>query len=361
MTLLFIYLAIAIGVSFVCSILEAVLLSTTPSYVETVNNSRPGAGQILTRVRNELDKSLSAILILNTFAHTLGAAGVGSQAVQLFGARWETLIAILLTLAILYFSEIIPKTLGATYWKALAVPAAYTISWLVRLAFPLVWLATLITDLFSKGGKTTVTRDEIIAMAALGRKDGNLFNQESQYLANVLNLHEICVENVLTPRSVAHMLDESLSISAALEIDDTRRFSRIPLYAESVDQVTGLALLKNIYETERQGRGDTPLKDIATPVVSVSEKLPIHRLLDEFIRRRAHLFVVEDEFGQTTGLVTLEDAIETMLGREIVDESDPAEDMQELAREIYRLRLRKQRIDSRRFGADSSAGGPASG
>jgi CBS domain containing-hemolysin-like protein len=266
-----------------------------------------------------------------------------------------------LTLAILYFSEIIPKTLGATYWKALAVPAAYTISWLVKLAFPLVWLATLITNLFSKGGKTTVTRDEIIAMAALGRKDGNLFNQESQYLANVLNLHEICVEDVLTPRSVAHMLDESLTVSAALAIEDTRLFSRIPVYAESVDQVTGLALLKDMYETERQGQGEKPLKDIATPLVTVSEKLPVHRVLDEFIRRRAHLFVVEDEFGQTTGLVTLEDAIETMLGREIVDESDPAEDMQELAREIYRQRLREQRIESRKPGDDSSSGDSPAG
>ncbi len=180
MTLLFVYLSIAIGISFICSILEAVLLSMTPSYVEAVNAERPRAGAVLNRVRDSLDKSLSGILILNTFAHTIGAAGVGSQAMQVFGAEWETLIAILLTLAILYFSEIIPKTLGATFWKSLAVPAAYTILWLVKVVYPLVWLATLITQFLSRGRKSEVTRDEIIAMASLGRKDGNLINQESQ-------------------------------------------------------------------------------------------------------------------------------------------------------------------------------------
>jgi CBS domain containing-hemolysin-like protein len=343
MTLLFVYLAIAVGVSFLCSILEAVLLSMTPSHVESLRQEHAAQGRVLTSVRQDLDRSLSAILILNTFAHTLGAAGVGSQAVQLFGARWETLIAVLLTLTILYFSEIIPKTLGATYWKSLALPAAYIITWLVRLTYPLVWLATLVTRLLSRGGESAVTRDEIIAMAALGRRSGSLFNQESEYLANVLNLREVCTEDVLTPRTVAHMLDESLSVSAALDMENTRRFSRIPLYAGDFDSLTGLLLLRDAYEAERAGRGDAPLKTLAKPIITVSEKLPVHRLLDEFIKRRAHLFAVEDEFGQTAGLVTLEDAIETMLGREIVDESDPVEDMQELARQTYRQRLRRQR------------------
>jgi CBS domain containing-hemolysin-like protein len=343
MTLLFIYLAIAIGVSFVCSILEAVLLSITPSHVEALRADRPAAGEMLIRVREDLDKSLSAILILNTFAHTIGAAGVGSQAVQIFGAQWETLIAILLTLAILYFSEIIPKTLGATFWKTLAVPAAYVIRWLVKLVYPLVWLATLITTLFSQGRESKVTRDEIIAMAALGRRDGNLFNQESQYLANVLNLHEVCTADVLTPRSVVHMLDRNMSVTQALETEDGRRFSRIPVYGEGVDNIVGQVLLRDLYEAERSGRGEIRLVDLMIPVGAVSEKLPVHRLLDEFIRHHVHLFMVEDEFGQTTGIVTLEDAIETLLGREIVDESDAVVDMQELARQLYRERLRQQK------------------
>ena len=185
MTLLFIYLAIAIGVSFLCSILEAVLLSITPSYVEKTTTVRPKAGRMLTQVRSQLDESLSSILILNTFAHTMGAAGVGSQALQVFGQKWETLIAVLLTLAILYFSEIIPKTLGATFWRKLAIPAAFTIIWLVRLVYPLVWVSTRMTKLFSQRKKSVITREEIIALASLGHKDGTLVSQENEYLSNL--------------------------------------------------------------------------------------------------------------------------------------------------------------------------------
>lgn len=347
MTLLIVYLAIAIGVSFICSILEAVLLSITPSYVEAVNAENTNAGKVLSDVRNTLDKSLSAILILNTFAHTIGAAGVGSQALQVFGAEWETLIAILLTLAILYLSEIIPKTLGATFWKQLAVPASFVILWLVKLVYPLVWLATLITAAFSRSQESKVTRDEIIAMATLGYRDGNLFNQESQYLSNILNLHETLTETVLTPRSVVHMLDQKITVSSALEFPNTARFSRIPVYGEGVDDITGQVMLRDLYESERKGEGDKTLKQLVTPIVVVSEKLPVHRLLDEFIKRRAHLFLVQDEFGQTAGIVTLEDAIETLLGCEIVDESDAVEDMQKLAREKYRERLRGLKADNK--------------
>ena len=176
MTLLFIYLAIAIGVSFLCSVLEAVLLSVTPSYAENLLTERPRAARRLGRVRERLDESLSSILILNTFAHTMGAAGVGSQALQVFGQQWETLIAVLLTLAILYFSEIIPKTLGATFWRQLAIPSALVISWLVKLVYPLVWLATRLTRLFSANRGNEITREEIIALASLGHKDGTLFS-----------------------------------------------------------------------------------------------------------------------------------------------------------------------------------------
>ena len=206
MTLLVVYLAIAIGVSFLCSILEAVLLSITPSYAENLSSTRPRAGAWVNSVREHLDQSLAAILILNTFAHTMGAVGVGSQALQLFGARWETLIAVLLTLAILYFSEIIPKTLGATFWRPLALPSAILIHWLVRLVYPLVWLATRLTRLFRRKRENEITREEILATVALGRKDGALVARENEYLEIVLALREITTEQVLTPRTVVHML-----------------------------------------------------------------------------------------------------------------------------------------------------------
>jgi len=343
MTLLFIYLAIAIGVSFICSILEAVLLSITPSFVEHHSNQHVKSGQALTRVKDRLDESISSILILNTFAHTMGAAGVGSQALQVFGAEWETLIAVLLTLAILYFSEIIPKTIGAIFWQRLAVPAAYTIIWLVRLVYPLVWFSTVITRLFSKKKSNEISREEILAFAALGYKGGTLASQETEYLTNVLRMRDVKTSQILTPRSVIHVLDQSMTVGQALENENSRRFSRIPIYENTHDNITGLVSNRELFIAEREGKANGLLKDYAKPVYRVSENLPVQQLLDLFIKKREHLFLVEDQFGQTEGIVTLEDAIETMLGREIVDETDTVEDMQALAKTQYRDRLRQDK------------------
>jgi CBS domain containing-hemolysin-like protein len=340
MTLLFIYLLVAIGVSFLCSVLEAVLLSITPSYLEKLSVERPRSGRLIGQVKERLDESLSSILILNTFAHTMGAAGVGSQAVQIFGPEWETLIAVVLTLVILYFSEIIPKTLGATFWRSLAVPAAFIISWLVRLVYPLVWISTRLTRLFSDSKENEITREEIIALASLGHKGGALITRENEYLANLLRLREVKTGDILTPRTVVHMLDESLTVKEALDHPQTRQFTRIPTYAGSRDNVIGKVIRVDLFEAERQGRGGEPIRNVAREIIRVSEKLPVQKLLDLFIKHHMHLFLVEDEFGQTSGIVTLEDAIETLLGREILDESDAVADMQELARDKYRERLR---------------------
>lgn len=346
MTLLFIYLAIAIGVSFLCSILEAVLLSVTPSFVEQTQSQRPRAATQLIKVKQRLDESLSSILILNTFAHTMGAAGVGSQALQVFGEQWETLIAVLLTLAILYFSEIIPKTLGATFWRQLAIPSAFTISWLVKLVYPLVWISTRLTKLFSQNRENEITREEIIALASLGHRDGTLFSQENEYLSNLLNLREIKTEQILTPRTVVHTLNESLTVTQALNETQTSQFTRIPTFDGNIDNIKGKVIRADLFEAERNGHGDKSIREFALPIFRVSEKLPVQKLLDLFIKQKAHLFLVEDEFGQTAGIVTLEDAIETILGREIVDERDTVEDMQALARAKYRDRLRKAKADN---------------
>ena len=339
MTLLLVYLAIAIGVSFLCSVLEAVLLSITPSYLEQLSQERPKSGKTIQSVKDRLDESLSSILILNTFAHTMGAAGVGAQALRVFGPEAETLIAVLLTLAILYFSEIIPKTLGATYWRQLVVPAAFTIRWLVRLVFPLVWISTRLTQVLGKSHKDEITREEILALASLGKKDGALKAQENEYLVNLLKLSDTQTSEILTPRTVVHMLDETTTVSEALGVGVSRQFTRVPVYRDSTDNVTGMVIRVELFEADRAGQGNEPISSLAQPVVRVAEELPVYRLLDRFIRERAHLFLVEDEFGQTAGIVTLEDAIETLLGREIIDESDAVADMQELARAKNRERL----------------------
>lgn len=343
MSLLIFYLCIAIGVSFLCSILEAVLLSITPSFVEARLQANRSHGELLSRVKSNLDNSISCILILNTFAHTMGAAGVGSQAIQLFGPEWESLIAVLLTLAILYLSEIIPKTLGATYWQALAVPAARIILVLVKLVYPLVWLSGYITKLFSKDKSGSISRDEIRAFAGLGYKGGVLGEQENLLMTNILALREITTAQILTPRTVVYALPESTLVNEALDSAQSERFTRIPVYEKSIDQISGAVNRRELLEVDRKGQGNSPVSHFVHPVFHVSQSLPVLHLLDLFISRQEHIFIVEDNFGQTAGIVTLEDAIETLLGREIIDETDTHADMQKLAKRRFRDRLRERK------------------
>jgi magnesium and cobalt exporter, CNNM family len=343
MTLLILYLSVAIGISFLCSILEAVLLSVTPAFVESTLQCKPRRGQSLKDVKENLDKSISSILILNTFAHTMGAAGVGAEAVRVFGAKWESLIAFLLTLAILYLSEIIPKTIGATYWKQLALPAAYVIRILVKLLFPFVWFSALLTRKFSKGESSVISREELAALARLGRQEGALGVQESELMQNILQLRKTRTEEILTPRTVVTGLEASTSLSDALAELEQSNFTRIPVFDGGIDNIQGVVLKPRIFTAELDGEGQRPVHEFSSPLFRVSEELPVLHLLDQFIKRKEHMFLVEDEYGQTAGIVTLEDAMETLLGREIMDESDTVEDMQQLAKSKYRHRLKSDR------------------
>jgi CBS domain containing-hemolysin-like protein len=273
----------------------------------------------------------------------MGAAGVGAQALRVFGAQYETLVAFLLTLVILYFSEIIPKTLGATFWKQLALPAAFVIRFLVKVLFPFVWLSAMMTRLFSQDDASSISREELAALARLGKREGALGPQEGALLENILKLRETRTEQILTPRTVVTALDGLRTINEALEELEKAPFTRVPVYREDIDTVVGLVFKPKIFEAELEGMGDQPLEDYASPVFRVSEELPVLQLLDQFIKRREHLFLVEDGYGQTAGIVTLEDALETLLGREIMDESDTVEDMQQLAKSKYRNRLLSQK------------------
>ncbi len=342
MTLLLVYLFIAIGVSFLCSILEAVLLSVSPGFVESQLAEKPRRASVLKGVRDNLDESISSILILNTFAHTMGAAGVGAQALRVFGDQYESLIAFLLTLAILYFSEIIPKTLGATFWKHLAIPAAYVIRVLVKLLFPFVWVSALLTRTFSGDKTGGISREELAALARLGRRHGALGNKESELLENLLTLRYTKTGQIITPRTVVTALEASRTLNEAVEELENSPYTRIPIYRGSIDNVIGLVLKPTIFAAAIGGEGEKTLQDFVMPVFRVSEELPVLRLLDQFLKRKEHLFLVEDQYGQTAGIVTLEDAIETLLGQEIMDESDVVEDLQLLARSKYRQRLREQ-------------------
>ena len=355
MTLLLTYLFVALFVSFMCSILEAVLLSSTSSYIESLSNKgNSNAVEILKELKSNIDKPISSILILNTFAHTMGAAGVGAQAQILFGQEMETLIAVLLTLAILYFSEIIPKTIGAVYWKKLLVPSAYLISFLIKITFPLVWISMFITNAISKGKtkESNFSRDEILAAVTMGEKEGSILSKESVLIENLFKLKNIKTKDIMTPRSVVFALKSTVSVEEAIEDDRMYIHSRIPVYGDTIDDVIGVVFNQIILEESVEERDNTLLKDIMVPVHKISENVPVSALIDQFVNRKTHLFIVEDNYGQTSGVVTLEDAIETLLGVEIVDEMDEVEDMQVFAKNRKlqdKMLLEKKRLEKIRL------------
>ncbi|MDY0051628.1 MAG: hemolysin family protein [Aliarcobacter sp.] len=352
MTLLLTYLFIALLVSFVCSILEAVLLSSTSSYIESLSKKdNSDAVEMLKGLKSNIDKPISSILILNTFAHTMGAAGVGAQAQILFGQEMETAIAVLLTLAILYFSEIIPKTIGAIYWKKLLIPSAYVINFLIKITYPLVWISMFITKSISKGKvkDSNFSRDEIMAAVTMGEKEGSILATESTLIENLFKLKNIKTKDIMTPRSVVFAFNSNTIVEDAIENDKMYIHSRIPVYTENIDDIIGIVFNQRILEESVEERDNTFLLDITVPVHKISENVPVSSLIDQFIKRKTHLFVVQDNYGQTSGVVTLEDAIETLLGVEIVDEMDEVEDMQIFAKNKNKQFQDKMLVEKKRL------------
>ncbi|NCD11887.1 MAG: DUF21 domain-containing protein [Epsilonproteobacteria bacterium] len=336
MTLLLVYLLIAISISFLCSILEAVLLSSTNSYIESLpKESNEEVVQKLKHLKSDIDKPISSILTVNTFAHTMGAAGVGAQAQIIFGKEWQTAVAFAVTLLILYASEILPKTIGALYWKKLLVPSAYTISFFVTLTTPFTWISSLLTKFISKNKKqhNNYSRDEIMAVVAMGEREGSILSKESDLIENLLKLKNIKAKDIMTPRSVVFALPATTTIEDAIEDDRMYIHSRIPIFGETLDDVIGIVFNQRILEESVEDHDATTLEQISHEVHMVSENLPVPNLIDQFIKRKTHLFIVFDSYGQTAGVVTLEDAIETLLGVEIVDEMDEVEDMQLFAKD----------------------------
>ncbi|MCH2174366.1 MAG: hemolysin family protein [Lentisphaeria bacterium] len=345
MTLLFIYLGISLGFSFLCSFLESILLSITPSYVASLKSDKSKGANALRESQDKLDNSLSAILTLNTFAHTMGAAGVGSQVQKLTqnsenSGLIETIVAVLLTLAILYFSEVIPKSLGAKYWQKWAKTCSRFIQLLVTLTKPLVIISSLMTSRIGGGHKQKVSRDEVAAMAELGERDGSLNTQEGDVIENVLKLKEVRAHDILTPRTVVFGLEQNTTVTAAMKEKQLKTFSRIPIFDQDIDHIVGYVLQQHIFEAELQGHNDMEIGKLVKPLHQVNEALPVLNLLNRFIKRQEHIFLVVDKYGQTCGVVTLEDVIETLLGNEIVDELDEVVDYQQLAKEKFKTKMK---------------------
>ena len=337
MTLLVTYLLLTLILSFMCSLLEATLLSSTSSYIESLDKKgySPKTVDLAKDVKQNIDKSISSILTLNTFANTMGAAGVGAQAAIIFGSNWQAVIAFILTLMVLFISEIFPKTLGAIYWRKFIVPATYIISFMVKITYPFIFLATFITNTLQKGRKNEAnfSKDEIITIVNMSEKEGVLQAKESILIKNLFKLKNIKAKDIMTPRTVVFAFDSKTTLKEALLNDNLYVYSRIPVYNESIDDIAGVVFKQTILEKRVKKKKKTLLKDIMVPVHKVPENISVSTLFDMFIRMKMHLFIVQDEYGQTSGVVTLEDALETLLGIEIVDEMDQVTDMQEFAKD----------------------------
>ena len=352
MTLLITYLLVAVLVSFLCSILEAVLLSSTPSYIESLSKTmNSNTVEMLRELKSNTNRSVSSILILNNFVLILGAAGVGAQSQILFGQEMEATIAIILAFCLLYFSEIIPKTIGAIYWKKLLIPSAYIINFLIKVLYPLVWISMFLTNAISKGKikESTFSRDEIMAAVTMGEKEGSILSKESALIENLFKLKNIKTKDIMTPRSVVFALKSDITVEEAIEEDKMYIHSRIPIFTDTIDDVIGIVFNQNILEQSVEEKDQTILLDITVPVHKISENVPVSSLIDQFINRKTHLFIVQDNYGQTSGVVTLEDAIETLLGVEIVDEMDEVEDMQAFARDKSKQFQDKMLVEKKRL------------
>ena len=338
--MIFVYLFGALAISFLCSVLEAVLLSTPMSFITAKEQEGKKSATLLKNLKNSVDRPVGAILSLNTIAHTIGSAGVGAEVTRIWGDEWFGLASVVLTLLILIFSEIIPKTIGSNSWRSLALPSAGIIKFLIYITYPFVILSELITKLFStkeKDNTVTVSREEVSAMVDMGTDEGVFKESESRIIKSCLKLSNVKAKEIMTPKIVLEMADESMSLKEFYDANDWR-FSRIPIFKEDKDNVTGYVLKDIILEELSEDQFDIKLSEIKRPILSFPEDESVFTIWEKMLSVREHISIVVDEYGGLRGVVTMEDVIETMIGVEIVDEQDTTTDMQELAREVYQQR-----------------------
>lgn len=347
MSLLVAYFLLAIGVSFLCSLLEAVILSVTHSQIGMLVKTNPKQGKMLQKLKDDINRPLAAILTLNTISHTLGAAGMGAQVLYLYGSGAVAIASAVLTFCILVFSEILPKTIGAYFCRSLAMPSAYLIRFLMVIAFPFVWLSNTLSN-FITSSEDKVSREEITAMAEMGEDEGSIDEQESDIIENLFRLKEIQIEDILTPRSVIYAFEDTQTVGEIMDSTEDIIFSRIPVFNDNIDNVIGMVYKDNLLETMADDYFEKTMSQLVEPVEKVYEKESVEMVLNKFIKNRSHMFIVKDEFGGTTGIVTLEDCIETLLGVEIMDESDKVADMRELAKDQQRQQDNSENNESRR-------------
>lgn len=342
MGLLIFYLILALVVSFMCSVMEAVLLTTPLSHLVVKAEQGNRVAPKLIKLKKDIDRPLAAILSLNTIAHTVGAAGVGAQATRVFGEAYFGIISAVLTIMILVFSEIIPKTIGARYWRQLSIASGQAIRATIFITYPLVLVAALFSRMFSnREADTTTSREEISALVNIGKEEGIFGPRENRIIQNIIRLKKIRITEIMTPRVVVAAADENMKMKDFPKHKTLLHFSRIPVYHGDFENFTGYIFRQGVFEELSRDHHNKQLKEIKRDVLVVPGTSPVFRVWEQLLERKEHMAIVVDDFGGMEGLVTMEDIIETMLGFEIVDETDVVTDMQQLARERWAERQEK--------------------
>lgn len=350
MVLIITYMLVALVLSFMCSVLEATLLSTPMSFITTLEAQGKNGALRLKNYKTEIDRPIAAILIINTIANTVGASLVGSSAAdyaQEAGYPHDMVIGVVsavFTLLVLTCSEIIPKTIGSTYWRSLALPASRVIHTLVIITFPLVWILEKITGLIADNSKqVAVSREEVSAMVNVGEEEGVIEKEEKRMIQNLLKLDEITAHEIMTPSVVVTMADSSMTVRELYDTEKYNHYSRIPIYDDdNEDYITGYVLRQTILEYLTEDKFQTTLKELARPVLYFQEDTSVGDIWEALLAKKEHISIIIDEYGAIRGIVTLEDVIETMIGSEIVDEKDEVVDMQEYAKAQWKEIQKKQ-------------------
>lgn len=333
MGLIIIYFVGALSLSFLCSVLEAVLLSTPMSFISMKENQGTPTATLMKQYKNNVDRPVGAILSLNTIAHTIGSAGVGAESIKIFGEEYFGVISAILTLLILVLSEIIPKTIGASYWRSLAMPSTQIIRVLIIITYPLVLLSELITKVFTpKGNTASMSREEVSAMVDVGTTEGVFRESESKIIKSCIHLSGVRAKEVMTPFIVVESANQHLTLKEFAD-QQTWNFSRIPVYDSSKEYITGYILKDKVLQELSDDHFQTRLSDLMRPILSFQEDESVYRIWEKMLEKREHISIIVDEYGCLRGVVSMEDVIETMTGVEIVDEDDVAVDMQALAKE----------------------------
>jgi CBS domain containing-hemolysin-like protein len=336
--MLLVLAVVLIGLSFLCSLLESIILSVQPAYIAIRIKEGFKSGHLLQHQKRNIDKAISAILILNAFSQTAGASFLGSQVYQIYGDFYLTIFSVIFTAVTLILAEVLPKSIGARNWKRLAPYAAYVIQFMIFFLYPFVWGVGKISQLLGGDSNQQMTREEMIMILEIGAKEGTLKQKEGTILRNLLMMENIFVSDIMTPRSVMLALDENLTVEEVGQQYKPIRYSRIPVYRDNIDNIVGMTHRFKIMEALSHDQDKVQLSELLTPIRTVSEHTTVSMVIDFFIKNKEHLAVAVDEFGVITGLVSLEDAVETLLGVEIVDELDTVADLRQYALDQWQQR-----------------------